>query len=1330
MKKPMEPQIVSAIVSTYKSERFIRGCLEDLVNQTQYLKGQLEIIIIDSASPESEAGIIRQFRKDHPNIRYLRTPERESLYAAWNRGIEMASGTYLTNANSDDRHRRDALEVMAATLERHPEVDLVYGDCHVSTIPNETYEENDGTRLFRYPDFFAPAALLHYQFGPQPMWRKSVHAKVGCFDGSFRAAGDYDFNLRFALECRALHIPEPLGLYLEHESAITFKDDTMARENRRIADTYRKPDIVERLYRQEGVSAVSESDRARLFIDMGNRALEYYPPWKEGGSECNIELAVRCCEKALELQPDLPAALNNRAVAACLTGNQSDALQMLKKAKTIDCDQTFDSNIAALSDTGDTGTLRLIPSELHLPSQRQLNMTSPAVAQTDTIARKPLTICMVASVGPLDPVAGGGGLECAMRQTAVALASRGHRVALVGKMAGEPGVYEGVHFLPLDGWRNGEFPAFSKEADILAFASGPDLGSYQHVGSGTARIALFHHQQLSFMTGTDPLRVLNELSDAVICVSDAVRDNLVRDGVATDRLMTVPNGVDHRVFYPRSVAREPHRIMFSGALVPDKNVHLLIEAFLLVQRVFPDAELHVCGSAALWGAEEYIDQDAVRQVTSNIMFHGKVSREELAVHYSRASICVIPSRFESFSLVSLEAQACGCVPLVADVGGVPETIERGETGFIYHPNDRDTLCQALLGLLHDPLKLSSAGHKAIGSVKRRFSWEKTAMRYEAVFYHALQKRRVEAPKQKKPLKEAIQEPKVSVIIPCYNYGRYLPDAVASVIAQTFQDFEIVIVNDGSTDNTREVAEQLIDVYPGYRIRLINQPNSGDPALSRNRGISEAQGEYILCLDADDMIMPEMLRETAAILESVREISIAYTDQIYFGAGVERVVRLREYDFSGLTQANIMGYCSLFRKKAWEDVGGFAAGIGYEDWDFWISCGENGHFAKRVPEPLFCYRQHSGGRYELDLGRDSLIRARIALRHPAHYEPATLAQARAIVGRPEMREDSGSFRVMALISAHNEGDVIYHVIGDLIRQGVQVYLLDHCSTDNTVAEASRWLGKGLIHIENFPKDAGYPEANEKQYIWSQILKRKEELAAQLDADWFIHSDADEFREAPWPGLTLAEGIRVADAQGYSALDFELLNFRPVNNDFVPGSDIRLALRHYEPCEDFNALQIKAWKNLRLPVRIVDNGGHDISFDGRRVFPVKFILRHYPIRSQSHGLRKVFAERKQRFNSIERNVGWHVQYDHIASEKHNFLHDPARLPVYDGNAVRLSVLSREAVAMAADFAKPGRENQADRTADDPCTARQVAGSERLRAVLRPFGTGYRGRAAATP
>jgi len=235
----------------------------------------------------------------------------------------------------------------------------------------------------------------------------------------------------------------------------------------------------------------------------------------------------------------------------------------------------------------------------------------------------------------------------------------------------------------------------------------------------------------------------------------------------------------------------------------------------------------------------------------------------------------------------------------------------------------------------------------------------------------------------------------------------------------------------------------------------------------------------------------------------------------------------------------------------------------------------------------------------------------------------------------------------------------------------------------VSEASKWLGKGLLHVETFPDDSRYAEENKTRYIWRDILTRKAELAAQLDADWVIHADADEFRESPWPGLTLREAFYIVDRLGYNAIDFELLNFRPVDNSFVPGKDVRQFLHHYEGCENYNTRQVKAWKNLGVPVDLVTSGGHDISFEGRKVFPIRFIHRHYPIRSQHHGLLKVFHQRKNRFCAEEKAMAWHIQYDHVLDENHNFIRRAEDLHRYDPVDVRLRLLGNDPYTVLSKF-----------------------------------------------
>ena len=221
----MQRPLVTAIVSTYNAERFMKGCLEDLLSQT--IAADLEILVIDSSSQQHEGKICRDFASEHHNIKYFRTDQREGLYEAWNRAIGLARGIYLTSANTDDRHRRDAFERLVGELETSPETALAYGDQFSSTIENETFDSCSARAAKRaYRPEFSPAALMLWCItGSQPMWRSAVHGEHGLFNPRFRIAGDYEFWMRIAQTRKFIHVPEPLGVFYDSPNTLSGRDN-------------------------------------------------------------------------------------------------------------------------------------------------------------------------------------------------------------------------------------------------------------------------------------------------------------------------------------------------------------------------------------------------------------------------------------------------------------------------------------------------------------------------------------------------------------------------------------------------------------------------------------------------------------------------------------------------------------------------------------------------------------------------------------------------------------------------------------------------------------------------------------------------------------------------------------------------------------------------------------------------------------------------------------------------------------------------------------------------------------------------------------------------
>ena len=193
---------------------------------------------------------------------------------------------------------------------------------------------------------------------------------------------------------------------------------------------------------------------------------------------------------------------------------------------------------------------------------------------------------------------------------------------------------------------------------------------------------------------------------------------------------------------------------------------------------------------------------------------------------------------------------------------------------------------------------------------------------------------------------------ISVIIPCYNDGKYIEEAISSVRNQTYQNWEIIVIDDGSTD------EKTIEVLSKLNREGITVLNGGHhgPAAARNLGISQAKGKYILPLDADDKIAPTYLEKAVKIMENMPEVGVVYCYAELFGKASGRW-ELANYSFSKMLFDNVVFVTSLFYREDWERIGGFSLALehGLEDYDFWLSMLELGRQIYQIPEVLFFYR---------------------------------------------------------------------------------------------------------------------------------------------------------------------------------------------------------------------------------------------------------------------------------------------------------------------------------------------------------------------------------------
>ena len=191
-----------------------------------------------------------------------------------------------------------------------------------------------------------------------------------------------------------------------------------------------------------------------------------------------------------------------------------------------------------------------------------------------------------------------------------------------------------------------------------------------------------------------------------------------------------------------------------------------------------------------------------------------------------------------------------------------------------------------------------------------------------------------------------RQARVAVIVPCHNYGRFLWDCVGSLSNQTFADWECVIVDDGSTDDTRIVATALMSGDP--RIRYLWQERQG-PSTARNAGLSATRSSYVQLLDADDMIEPDKLRAHVEYLDAHPDVDIVYGDATSFGRhrdpGLISPFGLGPPSGKGLAVIErliirnpLVVEAPLFRRSVLDRAGAFSVTLGYlEDWDLWTRC---------------------------------------------------------------------------------------------------------------------------------------------------------------------------------------------------------------------------------------------------------------------------------------------------------------------------------------------------------------------------------------------------------
>ncbi|AWW30376.1 glycosyltransferase family 2 protein [Echinicola strongylocentroti] len=231
-----------------------------------------------------------------------------------------------------------------------------------------------------------------------------------------------------------------------------------------------------------------------------------------------------------------------------------------------------------------------------------------------------------------------------------------------------------------------------------------------------------------------------------------------------------------------------------------------------------------------------------------------------------------------------------------------------------------------------------------------------------------------------------QETLVSVVIPCYNQGEYLRETVLSVLGSTYHPLEVIIVNDGSKDDSLQVARAVEKEFPV--VRVIDQENGG-VSKARNIGIEEANGSIILPLDGDDLISKDYITAAVKVLKAQPAVKVVYSQGVKFDESGEKSWNLKPFSRHQLALDNMIFCSALFRKEDWQKAGKYSEEMrfmGREDWEFWIKMLKDDGEVVQLPFIGFYYRLTPNSKRK-KTSNAAIKRKRIAFlnaRHAAYF----------------------------------------------------------------------------------------------------------------------------------------------------------------------------------------------------------------------------------------------------------------------------------------------------------------------------------------------------------
>ena len=745
-----ETPFFTVIVPTYNQVRYLGEALDSLLAQTD---PDWEAVIVNDGSTDDTAQVIDAYcRKDH-RFRAFHKPNG-GAGSALNVGLREAHGEWICWLSSDDLFMPTKLEIHRQWITQHPDCQYFY--TLFKELDDTTSTLSDAALWVSIPDqkwqvltmlrciiFYGNSICIH---------RDAWH-KAGSFDESLRYAQDYDMFLRLLALYPATFIPERTCIARVHPSQSThgFRDACFfdsAKSAINFINSHSFPELVPWV-------DLTDSDAAR---DAVKHALETAAQSKGFlyALGPHLALILRILEWAWSVQAQ-PVA---KAVHPLIT-------EWITSRSRIETDTPYGYLLKAAAAAVQLPKVQFAyhsipPSQVAETWYWQLKgQKNPKADALRRYLEKFDQRLLPAEISPLSgncreivfvnqlgaQMSHVNGSFRATLEVAKCLMRSGCSVLFVGQSEHGLGYHEGVLFVgacdeqsveravkllsPID-----TLVGISR-GDIVPWASAQRYLIYAHGPHAPRRISI---------------KTVNRLRITVVCPSKDSHDARISEGIKPALVRVVPNAYDPVVFCPSNKGRHPHSLIFAANVAHYKGADIALQAFQVIRGRFPDATLQIYGRSHSWQsvnpdpisadsdrphhfAPSWLDDrgypawPAIERDLPGCSYRGQATPKELAKAFQQTSLLIMPSRTETFGLVSLEAQACGCLPVLPRQCGFPETMHDTVTGYLYDTNSPEVLANTITELWNRELPTNAQRSEAQVWVRATFSWESSALTF-------------------------------------------------------------------------------------------------------------------------------------------------------------------------------------------------------------------------------------------------------------------------------------------------------------------------------------------------------------------------------------------------------------------------------------------------------------------------------------------------------------------------------------------------------------------------------------------------------------------------